>query len=673
MPGAPQQRTLLVHLLNRRRRRRVARRPGAGARRGAGRPGGEPGRRRVGVPGADDPGGAGNAGRPAAPGRHPAGRGCSWTRRCRAERGAAPRPGRAHDVERRLVDLRAAPARPRTARASRPASTSRSSFAPFALHRRLPQRPRLPRRRDRPPRCPRDRRCRTTSPATTRRCAAGCSTGSRRCCRGWTDRNPADPGSCSPSCSPTSATGWRTGRTPSRSRPTSAPRGGARRCGGTRRLLDYAVHEGCSARTWLALRTDVSRRCPPGRRWPTSGRPRRACGRSTCTTPAARSSRRRPTSTWRRPATRSRCTPGATRPTRCPAGATCAFLAVPSAEGDPGLRPGDVLVLVDRPAAGPDNPAGGPVEAGDPALRHAVRLDRDPVVHTDVLRPDLAVLEVHWHADDALARPLVVRRTRPRRRAADPGRGAGQRRARRPRRDRRRTSRSTRRSPPRAAPTGRGCRATGVAFVDPAAVRIPPGTRDRRCRCARPARPAPARAAARRSTTASGPGPRSPTCWRAAGSTRTSSSSPSPTAAPGCASATASPGARPSSRHVPGALPARRRAPVGNVAAGRLTHWLPRADGHAGDRRRRCRRCGTRCPRPAAPTPRTLEQVRELAPSRVPPPAARGDDRRLRRRRRVGPGVQRASPGAGGPAPGTRRRSRSTRWPRARPTRRCRA
>ena len=92
-----------------------------------------------------------------------------------------------------------------------------------------------------------------------------------------------------------------------------------------------------------------------------------------------------------------------------PGRATAAFLAVPSAEGDLGLRAGDVLVLADLPAAGPDDPAGGPVQAGDPARRQAVRLDRDARrPRRRAARPTWPCSRCTGTRDDALPGPLVV-------------------------------------------------------------------------------------------------------------------------------------------------------------------------------------------------------------------------------------------------------------------------
>ena len=173
------------------------------------------------------------------------------------------------------------------------------------------------------------------------------------------------------------------------------------------RLLDYAVHEGSSARTWLTLTTQsafVLDRGSPVTDLP--GDPRR-------TAIAAHDDGAVVMETQ---------LPAAIDPTRnalelyswwdtdhvLPVGATSAFLVHPDGE-DPHLVAGDVLVLVDRPPL----PAGDPVDAGalqlgDPALRFPVRLVAEPVVHHDPLSLGTTVLEIRWHHDDALPRPLRV-------------------------------------------------------------------------------------------------------------------------------------------------------------------------------------------------------------------------------------------------------------------------
>jgi hypothetical protein len=173
------------------------------------------------------------------------------------------------------------------------------------------------------------------------------------------------------------------------------------------RLLDYAVHEGCAARAWLALTTDVPTTVAGGAavtdavtaagRRPVDAVEDGATVFETCADVRISPLRNRlPLFTWGDP------------DHVLPAGTTAAFLAHPTAAGDAGLAAGDVLILADCPASGLD---GGSPERGDPALRHAVRLDRDPVAHTDPVLPGLTVLEIHWYADDAL--PTALRATEP--------------------------------------------------------------------------------------------------------------------------------------------------------------------------------------------------------------------------------------------------------------------
>jgi Baseplate J-like protein len=83
-----------------------------------------------------------------------------------------------------------------------------------------------------------------------------------------------------------------------------------------------------------------------------------------------------------------------------PKGATCATLRGSAAELE--LGQGDVLVFEE--VLGPTS--GLAVDA-DPAHRHAVRLDRPPVERVDPLN-STKVLDICWHADDALPFPLCL-------------------------------------------------------------------------------------------------------------------------------------------------------------------------------------------------------------------------------------------------------------------------
>ena len=87
---------------------------------------------------------------------------------------------------------------------------------------------------------------------------------------------------------------------------------------------------------------------------------------------------------------------------RCclPKGATCATLRGSAAELE--LRRGDVLIFEEV-----FGPRSGLAVDADPAHRHAVRLDRPPVQRTDPLT-GREVLDIRWHADDALPFPLCL-------------------------------------------------------------------------------------------------------------------------------------------------------------------------------------------------------------------------------------------------------------------------
>lgn len=217
---------------------------------------------------------------------------------------------------------------------------------------------------------------------------------------GWTDRNPADPAVMLLELFAylgDRLAYWQDAIA------VEAYLGTARRRTSVRRharLLDYRMHEGCSARVLLAVTTDTAAtvaRCAP-----------------VCDTPAADGAR--PADADEAGAVvMETCADLALRPARnaialhswgdpdhvLPAGTTSAWLAVP--DSDPGLAAGDLLVLADCPAGRPED-----VRLGDPAARFAVRLNADPVVHTDAFPPGVQVLEVHWFAEDALPGSLRV-------------------------------------------------------------------------------------------------------------------------------------------------------------------------------------------------------------------------------------------------------------------------
>lgn len=167
------------------------------------------------------------------------------------------------------------------------------------------------------------------------------------------------------------------------------------------RILDHRLHEGCSARVLLALTTDTAVTLPAGAAvcdtppdgdlLPVDADESGSLVVETCHDLALLPDRNAiPLHAW-----------GDAEHT-LPAGATAAYLAVPGGAA-PRLAAGDLLVLADCPAGRPGDSA-----VGDPARRFAVRLDRDPVRHVDDLAAAVTVLEVHWHAEDALPAPLTV-------------------------------------------------------------------------------------------------------------------------------------------------------------------------------------------------------------------------------------------------------------------------
>ncbi|MDO8149683.1 hypothetical protein Q6350_14705 [Isoptericola sp. b515] len=169
------------------------------------------------------------------------------------------------------------------------------------------------------------------------------------------------------------------------------------------RLLGYTVHEGCSARALLAFTTpsgqdvvEVPAGTPvtdlPGR--VEAGSPLDAADQGatvyeTMTRLTVRAVRDAlPLYAWG----------GSDH--RLPAGTTAAFVATGLTE-DPRLRRGDLLVLAEQPADG--TPGAGP-----PDRRYAVRLVRDAERFEDELH-GVAVWQLVWSRDDALRGPLQVR------------------------------------------------------------------------------------------------------------------------------------------------------------------------------------------------------------------------------------------------------------------------
>lgn len=171
------------------------------------------------------------------------------------------------------------------------------------------------------------------------------------------------------------------------------------------RLLDYRMHEGCAARTWLAFQVSAAMtlraRTPVATKVP--GLPAAAGVREAIEGGATVFETIRAASLS--PARNALALHAWGDDDAClPTGATSAYLRHPAGL-DPELGAGDVLVLV------PATEADGRFELdGQEARRHAVQLERDPIVHADGLAPGETVLEVRWGAEDALEVPLPLTR-----------------------------------------------------------------------------------------------------------------------------------------------------------------------------------------------------------------------------------------------------------------------
>ena len=205
------------------------------------------------------------------------------------------------------------------------------------------------------------------------------------------------------------------------------------------RLVDYVLHEGCNARTWVCIETDSMVKLDPRdiyfitqlehvgrvvkeeelRRLPLGGyeifEPMAATeitlypgqheihlytwGDKECCLPrGARSATL--IGHWieePRPNKPPACEPG-----KVPSADTVANLAAPPANPDLHLKPGDVLILEE--IIGPKT--GNPADA-DPKRRHAVRLTDIQQGH-DPLSPGLALTEITWAEEDALPFPLCL-------------------------------------------------------------------------------------------------------------------------------------------------------------------------------------------------------------------------------------------------------------------------
>ncbi|GEL97429.1 putative baseplate assembly protein [Cellulomonas terrae] len=221
----------------------------------------------------------------------------------------------------------------------------------------------------------------------------------------WTDRNPADPAVMLVELF--AAVGdrlayWQDAVA------VEAYLGTARRRTSVRRharLLGYAVHEGCSARTLLAFTTAAGALTVP-ERTPVTDLPARAgqdIGVPVDATDLGGTVFETVAAVEITPARNALPLYAWGDPDHClPAGTTAAFVASGTgAADDPRLRAGDVLVLV-------DTPVNGVAREGDPGRRFPVRLVQDARGHDDPLNPAVRVWELRWHAADALPAPLQV-------------------------------------------------------------------------------------------------------------------------------------------------------------------------------------------------------------------------------------------------------------------------
>jgi hypothetical protein len=213
---------------------------------------------------------------------------------------------------------------------------------------------------------------------------------------GWSDTNPADPLVTLAELFAYSGdrlTYWQDAVATEAYLTTARRRSSVRRHA---RLLDYRMHDGCAARTWLAFAVEAPVDLP--RRTPVAA----GAARGADLQPALESG-----ATVFETVSRARLLPARNAlalhawgdTDAClPAGSTGAYVRHP-AGADPELAAGDVLVL---------GPADGLELVGDERRRCAVRLTADPEVRDDPLAPGEVVLELRWGSDDALAVPLPI-------------------------------------------------------------------------------------------------------------------------------------------------------------------------------------------------------------------------------------------------------------------------
>lgn len=230
----------------------------------------------------------------------------------------------------------------------------------------------------------------------------------------WSDTNPADPAVTLLELFAylgDRMTLWQDAVAPEAYLPTARRRTSVRRHA---RLLDYRVHEGCAARTWVTFQVPPGGATTLAARTPIAALPAALAASTPGASAAEVIDAGGAVFETMHPATVSSernalALHGWGDVSAClPAGTTTAFLAHPSA-ADPQLRTGDVLVLT-------------PVDedertvTGEQARRQAVRLIADPVTREDpyatVDGGPARVLQIRWAALDALRYPLPISRRR---------------------------------------------------------------------------------------------------------------------------------------------------------------------------------------------------------------------------------------------------------------------
>ncbi|WP_447979271.1 putative baseplate assembly protein [Candidatus Nitrospira bockiana] len=166
------------------------------------------------------------------------------------------------------------------------------------------------------------------------------------------------------------------------------------------RLVDYAMHEGVNARAWLVFETQADRGSALSPAVPTSARVIAASSPATTDGGAIVFETLHEVTTLK--VARNAIAFYTWGDTKCclPKGATRATLDGAKAVLD--LNTGDVLIVEEVLGA-----ESGLPEDADRTHRHAVRLIDEPVERIDPLTKRV-VLDIAWHADDALPFPLCL-------------------------------------------------------------------------------------------------------------------------------------------------------------------------------------------------------------------------------------------------------------------------